>query len=132
MEAAVDLGANRWQKFRRVVWPLTLPGVIGGALLVFLPALSMFYVADLLGGAKSLLVGNFIKNQFLSARNWPFGAAASAVLLGIMALLMTAQWLVGAGWGRRLANCESAQVGIYGAGLLLSLSAYCRNHRAVL
>ena len=67
--------------------------MIGGALLVFLPALSMFYVADLLGGAKSLLVGNFIKNQFLSARNWHFGAAASAVLLGIMALLMTAQWV---------------------------------------
>ncbi len=92
LEAAVDLGANRWQKFRRVVLPLTLPGVIGGSLLVFLPALSMFYVADLLGGAKSLLVGNFIKNQFLSARNWPFGAAASSVLLGVMAFLLAAQW----------------------------------------
>ena len=105
LEAAVDLGANRWQKFRRVVWPLTLPGVIGGALLVFLPALSMFYVADLLGGAKSLLVGNFIKNQFLSARNWPFGAAASAVLLGIMALLMTAQWV-----SRRRLGQEAGQL----------------------
>lgn len=92
LEAAVDLGASRLQTFRRVVLPLTLPGMVAGALLVFLPGLSMFYVADLLGGAKSMLVGNFIKNQFLSARNWPFGSAASAVFMGLMVLLLVAQW----------------------------------------
>lgn len=92
LEAAIDLGASRLQTFRRVVLPLTLPGIVAGALLVFLPGLSMFYVADLLGGAKSMLVGNFIKNQFLSARNWPFGSAASAIFMGLMGLLLFAQW----------------------------------------
>ena len=58
--------------------------------MVFLPALGMFYVSDLLGGAKDLLVGNFIKNQFLDARDWPFGAAASVAMMILMALMMAA------------------------------------------
>ena len=67
-----------------------MPGVIAGSLIVFLPAMGMFYVADLLGGAKNLLLGNIIKNQFLVVRNWPFGSAFSVALILIMALLM---WL---------------------------------------
>ncbi len=88
LEAARDLGANRLTLFRRVMLPLTLPGIIAGGILVFLPALGMFYMADLLGGAKVLLLGNLIKNQFLAARDWPFGAAISVTLLLLMALLI--------------------------------------------
>ncbi|MCU0599790.1 MAG: spermidine/putrescine ABC transporter permease PotB [Desulfobacterales bacterium] len=89
-EAANDLGANRLQTFFRITIPLTLPGIIAGSLMVFLPALGMFYVSDLLGGAKDLLVGNFIKNQFLDARDWPFGAAASVAMMILMGLMMAA------------------------------------------
>lgn len=90
LEAASDLGAGFWQSFWHVVLPLTMPGVIAGCLIVFLPAMGMFYVADLLGGAKNLLLGNIIRNQFLVVRDWPFGAAFSLALIGIMALLL---WL---------------------------------------
>jgi spermidine/putrescine transport system permease protein len=88
LEAAHDLGANRWQRFIHVVLPLTLPGVVAGCLIVFLPAMGMFYVSDLLGGAKNLLIGNVIKNQFLLTRDWPFGSAISVGLILIMALLL--------------------------------------------
>ncbi len=93
LEAAADLGAGRFQTFVRVIIPLTLPGIIAGGLMVFLPALGMFYVADLLGGAKDLLIGNFIKNQFLDARDWPFGAAASVAMTLVMALMLIAYFL---------------------------------------
>lgn len=88
--ASKDLGASRLQTFWHVVLPLTTPGVISGVLLVLLPAMGMFYVADILGGARHLLVGNIIKNQFLDARDWPFGAAASVLLTLAMALLLWA------------------------------------------
>jgi spermidine/putrescine transport system permease protein len=90
LEAAEDLGAGTIQKFFRVLLPLSLPGIIAGSLLVFLPSLGMFYVADLLGGSRDLLVGNLIKNQFLEVRNWPFGSAASIALIVIMVLLLVA------------------------------------------
>ncbi len=90
LEAAHDLGASRWQRFLNVVLPLTMPGVVAGCLIVFLPAMGMFYVSDLLGGARNLLVGNVIKNQFLLARDWPFGSAISVGLILIMALML---WL---------------------------------------
>ena len=80
LEAAEMLGARRWDRFRRVVLPLALPGVIAGALLVFIPALGAFLTPDLMGGAKDLMIGNLVQNQFTSARNWPFGSAASMVL----------------------------------------------------
>jgi len=96
LEAAVDLGAGKIQTFRRVIIPLTMPGIVAGCLMVFLPALGMFYVSDLLGGAKDLLIGNFIKNQFLDARDWPFGAAASVTLTLMMAALLLVY-----GWSRR-------------------------------
>ncbi|MCH8498950.1 MAG: spermidine/putrescine ABC transporter permease PotB [Marinobacter sp.] len=88
--ASHDLGAGRLPTFLHVIVPLTLPGVIAGVLLVFLPAMGMFYVADVLGGARNLLVGNVIKNQFLDARDWPFGAAASVLLTLAMAFLLLA------------------------------------------
>lgn len=88
LEAAKDLGANAFQRFVRVIIPLTMPGIISGCLLVLLPAMGMFYVADLLGGAKVLLVGNVIKSEFLISRNWPFGSAISIGLTILMALLI--------------------------------------------
>ena len=88
--ASQDLGASRTQTFWHVVLPLTTPGIISGVLLVLLPAMGMFYVADILGGSRNLLVGNIIKNQFLDARDWPFGAAASVLLTLAMAVLLLA------------------------------------------
>jgi len=93
LEASADLGAGRWQTFYRVVLPLTMPGIIAGSLLVLLPAVGMFYVADVLGGAKNLLIGNIVKNQFLDARDWPFGAAASLLLTLAMGVLLYAYYL---------------------------------------
>ena len=88
LEAAKDLGANAFQRFIKVIIPLTMPGIVAGCLLVLLPAMGMFYVADLLGGAKVLLVGNVIKSEFLISRNWPFGSAISIGLTLLMALLI--------------------------------------------
>ena len=93
LEVSSDLGAARWRTFRYVVLPLTMPGVLAGCLLVLIPAVGMFYVADVLGGARHLLIGNVIKNQFLDARDWPFGAAASILLTLAMALLLYAYYL---------------------------------------
>lgn len=88
LEAARDLGANAFQRFIKIIIPLTMPGIVAGCLLVLLPAMGMFYVADLLGGAKVLLVGNIIKSEFLVTRNWPFGAAISIALTILMALML--------------------------------------------
>lgn len=91
--ASHDLGAGRFATFTNVIIPLTLPGVLAGVMLVLLPAMGLFFVPDILGGSRNLLVGNVIKNQFLDVRNWPFGAAASIVLTLTMALLMFAHRL---------------------------------------
>ncbi|WP_373778200.1 spermidine/putrescine ABC transporter permease PotB [Glaesserella sp.] len=88
LEAAKDLGANAFQRFVKIIIPLTMPGIVAGCLLVLLPAMGMFYVADLLGGAKVLLVGNIIKSEFLVTRNWPFGSAISIALTILMALMI--------------------------------------------
>lgn len=88
LEAARDLGASRLQTFWRIVLPLTMPGIIAGCLLVLLPAMGMFFVSDLMGGAKNLLIGNVIKTQFLNIRDWPFGAATSIILTLTMGLLL--------------------------------------------
>jgi len=88
LDAARDLGASRWVLFFRVVMPLTLPGILGGSLLVFLPAMTLFYIPDILGGAKSLFLGNLIQRQFLSAYNWSLGAALSVVLAGMLVLIL--------------------------------------------
>ena len=91
-EAARDLGAGKWRTFLHVELPLTTPGIIAGCLLVFLPAMGMFYVSDLLGGAKDMLVGNIIKRQILLVQDWPFGSAASVVITVFMALLLWLYW----------------------------------------
>ncbi|MCG9578109.1 spermidine/putrescine ABC transporter permease PotB [Vibrio tubiashii] len=95
LEAAKDLGANKFQTFTKVILPLTMPGIIGGCLLVLLPALGMFYISDLLGGAKNLLIGNVIKSQVLNARDWPFGAATSIALTIAMAIMLYAYYRAG-------------------------------------
>ncbi|MGV6989378.1 spermidine/putrescine ABC transporter permease PotB [Testudinibacter sp. P80/BLE/0925] len=95
LEAAKDLGAGTVQRFVWIILPLTMPGIIAGCLLVLLPAMGMFYVADLLGGAKVLLVGNVIKSEFLVSRNWPFGAAISIGLTILMALLLYVYYRAG-------------------------------------
>ncbi|WP_217536214.1 spermidine/putrescine ABC transporter permease PotB [Vibrio metschnikovii] len=95
IEAARDLGANKLQTLIKVILPLTMPGIIGGCLLVLLPALGMFYISDLLGGAKNLLIGNVIKSQVLNARDWPFGAATSIALTLAMAVMLYAYYRAG-------------------------------------
>ena len=87
LEAAEVLGARPAARFRRVTLPLSMPGVVAGCLLVLIPALGSFITSDLLGGAKQLMIGNLVQNQFSAARNWPFGSAASFI---VMALVLTA------------------------------------------
>lgn len=87
LEAASDLGAPPSVAFRKVTLPLTMPGVAAGSILVFISSLGMFVVPDIMGGAKSALMGNIIQNQFLAARDWPFGSALS-IILAFLALLM--------------------------------------------
>ncbi len=81
VEAAQDLYASGWQAFRKVVFPLSLPGVIAGSILVFIPSLGAFVTPDLLGGAKTVMIGNLIQSQFLTSRDWPFGSAFSVLLM---------------------------------------------------
>jgi len=92
LEAARDLGASKLQTFLRIILPLTMPGIIAGSLLVMLPAMGMFYISDLMGGAKNLLIGNVIKSQFLNIRDWPFGAATSIMLTLVMGLMLLVYW----------------------------------------
>ncbi len=84
LEAAEVLGARPLARFRRVTLPLSMPGVVAGSLLVFIPALGSFLTADLLGGAKQMMIGNLVQNQFSAARNWPFGSAASFILMALV------------------------------------------------
>lgn len=79
VEAAHDLGAGPWRAFASVIIPLTWPGIAAGVLLVFVPAIGMFAITDLMGGAQVPMIGNVIQNQFFRARNWPFGAALGIV-----------------------------------------------------
>ncbi len=92
LEAARDLSASKAQTFFRIILPLTMPGIVAGCLLVLIPAMGLFYVADLMGGAKNLLIGNVIKSQFLNIRDWPFGAATSIVMTLLMGLMLLFYW----------------------------------------
>jgi spermidine/putrescine transport system permease protein len=87
-EAAADLGASPFRAFLRVTLPLSMPGVVAGTILVFIPVMGTFIVSDILGGRQVILVGNLIQNQFLSARDPTFGSAASLILM-IMTLIVT-------------------------------------------
>jgi spermidine/putrescine transport system permease protein len=88
LEAAYDLGAKPWQTFWKVTVPLTAPGIMAGSLLVFIPSLGLFFIPDLMGGSKTVLIGNLIKNQFLTARDWPFGSASSIILMALTLLFI--------------------------------------------
>ena len=83
-EASLDLGANRFQTFVKVMLPQTLPGIMGGAVIVFIPSVGNFIVPDVLGGAKGLMIGNLVEQQFLSSRNWPFGSALSMIIMAVV------------------------------------------------
>ena len=86
VEAAWDLYANGWSVFWRVVFPLTKSGVIAGCLLVFIPSVGAYITPDLLGGAKTMMVGNLIQHEYLVIRDWPFGSAISFVLMAVVVL----------------------------------------------
>ena len=101
LEAAADLGAPPWKVFLRVTLPLSVPGMIAGTILVFIPAMGMFVIPDLMGGAKTILIGNVIRNQFLTARDWPFGAAASMILMALT-MVFTLYYTRKAGFGEEL------------------------------
>jgi spermidine/putrescine transport system permease protein len=84
LEAASDLYAGRWQSFRRVLLPLTLPGIIAGSIIVFIPSLGAYVTPDLMGGAKVALLGNLLQQQFMTVRDWPFGSAISFIMMAVM------------------------------------------------
>jgi spermidine/putrescine transport system permease protein len=88
VQASEDLGATPLQSFRRIILPLTLPGIVGGSIIVFIPALGNFVVAQLLGGAKVQMVGNLIEQQLLKARNWPFGATLAMLMMIVVLMLV--------------------------------------------
>ena len=90
-EASADLGGNPFRTFLRVTLPLTLPGIAAGCIFVFVPSLGNFIVPDLLGGGKTSMVGNLIQQQFLRARDWPFGATLSLFLIALMGVLLFVQ-----------------------------------------
>lgn len=90
LEASADLGANRFWTFWKVVFPLSLPGVISGISLVFLPAVSSFFIPKLLGGGQYFLIGNVIENQFITVGEWNFGSAISMIMAVIMMISMYA------------------------------------------
>jgi spermidine/putrescine transport system permease protein len=100
LEAASDLGAAPRRAFWSVVWPLSLPGVLTGCMLVFVSSIGMFVIPDLMGGAKSQLLGNVIQNQFLAARDWPFGSVLSVYLIVVSMAAIGMMQL----WVRRLSG----------------------------
>jgi len=89
IQASEDLGATPFTTFRKVIFPMTLPGVLAGSILVFIPSLGNFVIPDLFGGTKVLMIGNMVEQQFLYARNWPFGAALSMIITLFMLILLT-------------------------------------------
>lgn len=84
LEAASDLYAGRFQSFRRVLLPLTLPGIIAGSIIVFIPSLGAYVTPDLMGGARVALLGNLLQQQFMTVRDWPFGSAISFIMMAVM------------------------------------------------
>jgi len=90
LEAAADLGARPWRALVSVTLPLCAPGIRAGAILVFVPCLGTYLTSDLLGGSKTVLIGNLVQNQFTTARDWPFGAALSLALMAIAMVLLFA------------------------------------------
>jgi spermidine/putrescine transport system permease protein len=101
LDAAQDLGADAWQRFWRVTFPLSLPGIFSGSALVFIPVLGMFAIPEILGGKDDWLVGNLIKESFLGTRDWPFGSMLSLMLtIAVLAIAAAAAWLARRGVDR--------------------------------
>ncbi len=94
IEAAFDLGADRWRVLRRVVLPLAMPGILAGVILVFVPCLGAYVSPELLGGGKSMMIGNLVQAQFGASRNWPFGAALALTLLLVLLLMLVLSRLI--------------------------------------
>jgi spermidine/putrescine transport system permease protein len=88
LEAAASLGASKWQSFWRIMFPLSMPGIISGAILIFIPSIGSFIEPRLLGGRSGTMIGTVIEDQFIQLFNWPFGAALSFIMLLIVLLLM--------------------------------------------
>jgi spermidine/putrescine transport system permease protein len=88
IEAAFDLGADRWRVLSRVALPLAMPGIMAGAILVFVPCLGAYVSPELLGGGKAMMIGNLVQSQFGASRNWPFGAALALVLVAVLLLTL--------------------------------------------
>ena len=88
IEASYDLGAGKVKTFLKVTLPMTMPGVYAAAIISFVPSIGNYFVADVLGGSKTLLIGNLIKNQFMSSRNWPLGSALSVFLIAGTVILV--------------------------------------------
>jgi spermidine/putrescine transport system permease protein len=86
LEAAADLGANAFQSFIRVLLPLTVPGIVAGSIIVFIPSLGAYVTPDLMGGGQVTLLGNLLQQQFMTVRNWPFGSAIGFIMMAIMLL----------------------------------------------
>jgi spermidine/putrescine transport system permease protein len=89
-EAAADLGARPMRTVLQVIVPLSMPGIVAGAVLVFIPCLGAYLTPDLLGGGRTVLVGNLVQNQFTTARDWPFGSVVSIALMAMVTALL---WL---------------------------------------
>ena len=104
VQASLDLGAGPVRTFFRIVLPLTTPGILGGCVIVFIPALGNFVVPEVLGGAKVMMLGNLIEAQFLSARNWPFGSALAMMVMAVMLALLVVFVIVS---GRRNAAARA-------------------------
>jgi len=100
LEAAADLGARRLAVLTRVILPISMPGIMSGTVLVFVPVLGEYMIPDLLGGAKTMLLGNLITEQFLKVRDWPFGAALAMLLILVMLASFALQRLIGGNGGR--------------------------------
>jgi spermidine/putrescine transport system permease protein len=92
LDAAQDLGATPWVTFWRVIVPLSRAGIVSGVLLVFIPCLGAYLTPDLLGGGRSIMLGNLVQNQFTTARDWPFGSAVSLLLMAIVLIVLT--WMI--------------------------------------
>jgi spermidine/putrescine transport system permease protein len=88
VEAAADLGARPFAAVWRIVVPLSRPGIVAGSVLVFIPCLGAYLTPDLLGGGRTVMVGNLVQNQFTTARDWPFGAAVSITLMALVSLVL--------------------------------------------
>ncbi|MBQ3435550.1 MAG: ABC transporter permease [Bacilli bacterium] len=88
IKAAKDLGANKFHVFKDIIFKETISGAFNGSLMVFIPAIGYFFISDILGGGKQMIIGNLIKDQFLTARNWPFGSAISIFLIIVTFLLV--------------------------------------------